>query len=103
MPYIKREDRIKWQGMLEEISAQFDQIPEKQQDGELNYLVSSILLKVYEKEGEKRSYFKFNRMMGVLTSITQEAYRRRVAPYEDTKIIENSDIIPEKKEGYPKC
>jgi len=31
-------------------------------------------------------------MIGVLECVKQEFYRRKVAPYEDIKIIENGDI-----------
>jgi len=30
--------------------------------------------------------------MGVLSAITEEFYRRKVAPYEDEKIVENGDV-----------
>lgn len=31
-------------------------------------------------------------MLGVLTAITQELYRKIVGPYEDTKISENGEV-----------
>jgi len=87
MPYIKQEEREKWDKIIEEISKLAKDIPEDKIDGELNYLITSVLLKVY-----KESYFNYNKAIGMLECAKQEFYRRKVAPYEDKKIKENGDV-----------
>ena len=57
--------------------------------GELNFLFTSIC-KVYMENGE--SYQKYNDCIGALEGAKLELYRRKVAPYEDTKIKENGDV-----------
>lgn len=91
-PYIKREDRIKWRGLIDLLDAVFKTVPEERVDGEMNFVISTLLNRVYERDG-KRCYKDFNRMMGVLSCATHEAYRRRIGPYEDIKIEENGDIV----------
>jgi len=86
-PYIKQEDRKKVDPLVEKIIETISSEPTENQDGMINYLMSKVLLGIY-----KPKYFNFNRAMGVLNCITQEFYRRFVAPYEDEKIKENGDI-----------
>lgn len=83
MPYIKPEQRE----FLESLLAT-DVFP--RDAGELNYTITRILLRYLKQKGE--SYQNFNEIMGVLNSVTQEFYRRWVAPYEDQKIAENGDV-----------
>ncbi len=60
---------------------------EDDKDGELNYLISSIIHRAY-----KSKYKDLNAAIGVLECVKQELYRRVIAPYEDTKILENGDV-----------
>jgi len=80
MPYIKKEDREKFNTLLEfpfsELSA-----------GELNYLITMILKHTYPK-----GYADYNALVGVLESVKLELYRKVIAPYEDIKIKENGDV-----------
>jgi hypothetical protein len=39
-----------------------------------------------------RNYANFNEIMGVLSCVAQEFYRRWAVPYEDQKIRENGDV-----------
>lgn len=87
MPYIKPEDREKWGKTIDEIVKKIQEIPDDKKDGELNFLITSILKRTYSPK-----YFNYNRMMGVLECIKQEAYRKIIAPYEDKKIEENGDV-----------
>ena len=87
MPYIKPEERDKWEGVIGEVITIMNELPEDQKDGELNYLISSFLRRVYTPR-----YFNYNRVIGLLECIKQEMYRRVVGPYEDEKIAENGDI-----------
>lgn len=64
--------------------------------GELNYVLTRIILNyVRERRDDvdgRVSYSTYNEVLGVLSAITQEVYRRLVAPYEDEKIEENGDV-----------
>jgi len=66
-------------------SEALDRNPDR--DGHLNYLVSSIIDEVYE-----RNYASLNAAIGVLECVKLELYRRILAPYEDTKIEQNGDV-----------
>ncbi len=61
--------------------------PKDRVDGRLNYIIYRLLLNIYEPR-----YFEYNRAMGVLACVSQEFYRRIVAPYEDRKMRESGDI-----------
>jgi hypothetical protein len=82
MPYIKKERR------REILVAGTVSLPETA--GELNFLVTTLLLDYVTKHGI--GYQTFNDVMGVLECAKQEFYRRKVAPYEDIKVKENGDV-----------
>ncbi len=88
MPYIKKQDRKKFDLIIKNLVEILKKEPIEKQDGDINYITSKILLETYQPQ----RYFNFNRAMGVLESIKQEFYRRFIAPYEDKKIQENGDI-----------
>lgn len=58
--------------------------------GDLNYKISKILLAYL---GGSPNYAAFNEVMGVLACVSQEIYRRMIAPYENKKANENGDIF----------
>ena len=87
MPYIKPDERAKWEGVIGEVIRIVSEIPEDKKEGELNYLITSFMKRIYNPR-----YFDYNRAIGLLECIKQEFYRRIVAPYEDTKISENGDL-----------
>jgi hypothetical protein len=82
MPYIKKSDRT---GILS--GARSPETP-----GELNFRLTSIALDYLARRGA--SYATFNEVVGALECAKLEMYRRMVAPYEDRKIAENSDVYP---------
>lgn len=89
MPYIKKEDREKYEDIINEAVRRIhcgNKIPSA---GELNYVISSIIWKLFDINP---SYTTGNNFMGVLDCVKQEFYRRKLAPYEDEKIKENGDI-----------
>lgn len=59
--------------------------------GELNYVITKIILNYL---GPEPDYQLFNSAMGALACVSQELYRRMVAPYEDRKSKENGDVYP---------
>ena len=87
MPYILKENREKYNALLEELIGILKKQPLDQVDGEINYIVTKILKEVYPLR-----YFNLNRAVGVLESCKLEFYRRVVGPYEDKKIEENGDV-----------
>ena len=92
MPYIKAEDRPKILNKLKSLSMEIDS------SGELNYTISKLIDLLMQKWGEK--YENYNAVMGVLTNVQFELYRRKVAPYEDKKIAENGDIYRNNKKAH---
>lgn len=82
MPYIKTKDRE----LLGEGAA-----PDNA--GELNYTITKLLLNYLQRKGT--SYAVINEIMGVLSCVGREFYRRHAAPYEDQKIDENGDVFPD--------
>ena len=88
LPYIIPERRKRYEDVIQSIVTYLQEVPEEQRDGEINYIVSVILRRVYQPP----KYYRYNRAIGVLECIKQELYRRVVSKYEDKKIIENGDI-----------
>ncbi|MGD2200843.1 MAG: hypothetical protein PVJ38_04315 [Candidatus Bathyarchaeota archaeon] len=87
MPYIKMEDRPKYEESLNELIETLKEQSVDHIDGELNYIITRILKEVYPLR-----YFNLNRAIGVLECCKLEFYRRVAAPYEDTKIELNGDV-----------
>ena len=88
MPYIKKEERAQYQELINELAAK---IPEDRMSrpGHINYIVSLLIDKVY---GKNMRYADHNEVLGTLSGISQEFYRRKTAPYEDIKIAEEGDL-----------
>ncbi len=87
MPYIKPEQRAKYEETLGELIKILRSLPSEKVDGELNYIVTQIINEVYPVR-----YFHLNKAIGVLECIKQEFYRRVVASHEDIKIKESGDV-----------
>lgn len=86
MPYIKQEDRKKFDADLEKLGAAIDA------EGELNYCITRLCHAYIEKHGLR--YHNIARISGVLSNVESEFYRRVATPYEDLKISESGDILP---------
>ena len=84
MPYIKGEDRGKYKKVIESI-------PVIENAGELNYLITCICQMYLYQHGVK--YQTHNDIIGALSNMANEWYRRKIAPYEDKKIKENGDVF----------
>ncbi|MCJ7770193.1 hypothetical protein MUP37_01300 [Candidatus Bathyarchaeota archaeon] len=87
MPYIKPENRKKYDTVLKELVSILKTLPPEEVDGELNYVVTKILKGVYPLR-----YYHINKAIGVLECAKLEFYRRVAAPYEDIKIRESGDV-----------
>lgn len=84
MPYISKEDRIKFFGGL-------DAMATAKTAGEANFVISSLLNDWYNL-GENASYTRINEAIGVLECCKLELYRRIAVPYEDQKAHANGDV-----------
>lgn len=78
MPYISRNDRRELQSRQTTIA------------GELNYRFTQLIIEYLGTNGE--SYQTYNDIMGALEGAKLELYRRKITPYENTKIKENGDV-----------
>ena len=87
MPYIKKEERKKWEEMIIKVTDELGKLNPEEIEGNLNYFITRILKKAYPPK-----YFNYNRAIGLLECIKQEFYRRQVGVYEDNKIKENTDV-----------
>ncbi len=68
---------------------------EPQTAGELNYAITQLVIRfLYAGRRLAPSYTDFNDAIGALECAKLELYRRKIAPYEDTKMIENGDVYP---------
>jgi hypothetical protein len=96
MPYIKTEQRAHFDPLIEDIvdtllraipysaTNEFDY-----DDGELNYVISSIVWKLFD---DKQSYKNGSRIVAALECAKQEFYRRKLSELENKKIKENGDL-----------
>ncbi|OHE56201.1 MAG: hypothetical protein A3K61_07405 [Thaumarchaeota archaeon RBG_16_49_8] len=87
MPYIEHSERGKYEKCIQELLKILKGRPLQEVDGELDYVITSLLKGLYEPK-----YFNYNRAIGVLETTKQEFYRRALAPYEDEKIEEAGDV-----------
>lgn len=86
MPYIKKDRRERLDCAIEIILNDIEWM----EDGDINYLISSIL---WNRFSRFKSYKTINAIVGVLECIKLEFYARMARPLEDEKIVENGDII----------
>lgn len=84
MPYIKKEDRPKLDKLIEALSMNIEN------EGELNYTITRLIHLLVKKWGE--SYSTYNKLIGVLSCVDKEFYRKKTVPYEKQKEFENGDI-----------
>lgn len=84
MPYISQDQRSELDVFISDLA---DQITPSVRDGQLNYIIFTLINAIYPI-----SYKDLNAAIGVLECAKQELYRRVIAPYEDTKIEENGDV-----------
>jgi len=94
MPYIKKEDRKKFDVYLEGKSpSEYGELCDHA--GDLNFLMTRVCLGYVKRHGMR--YQTFNDIVGVLTCMVHEFYRRLIGYYEDMKIIENGDVLTDEE------
>ncbi len=84
MPYIKFEDREKFNIYLEPMTENINS------KGDLTYCLYKLCC-LYLKTMTK-SYTTMSTLMSCLEDAKLEWYRKKMAPYEDQKILENGDV-----------
>jgi len=84
MPYITTSERKILDPRIQELGKLL------QHEGQLNYVFFQLALMYVDMHAWK--YKIMNTVMGVFTCCSMEFYRRKVVPYEETKIKENGDI-----------
>lgn len=83
MPYIKQDKRAV-------LTDYCDCGTTPDNPGELNYIFTQIIIQYLMDKGE--SYQTYNDIVGALECCKLELYRRKIAWYEDNKIVENGDV-----------
>ena len=58
--------------------------------GELTYALTCLIVEYVEVKGVR--FDTFADVLAALNATAHEFYRRKVAPYEDGKIVENGDV-----------
>lgn len=79
MPYITNQQR-------KDMKAGFQPTT----PGQLNYNITMMCQQYLASGGE--SYQAYNDILGALEGCKLELYRRKVAGYEDKKIVENGEV-----------
>lgn len=82
MPYIKQEDRVVMDGVVE-----FLKIAGVEPNGKLNYVLYAFC-----KRNIEPSYNNYKNYIGELEECVAEIRRRLLAEYEDEKIKINGDV-----------
>lgn len=88
MPYIALEERTQYQDLLNGIASLVPKDKSKRA-GHMNYIVSSLIDRVY---GDEMRYSDHNEAIGMLECAKMEIYRRKTAPYEDKAVEKNGDL-----------
>lgn len=88
MPYIDRTSREKFDAP---IKALWDLIGS---EGELNYVMTMLAINFVSKQGGE-SYANLCKALVAFEAAKLEFYRRKVAPYENLKSLQNGDVYGE--------
>ena len=87
MPYIKQEERTKYDVRINQLLS--DIVLHKATDGDMNYIITRLLDVAFDLQNPK--YTRINSAIGMLECCKLELYRRKAAGYENEKIKENGD------------
>lgn len=89
MPYIKQAMREKFDGAIEEILEQFEDLDESSKKGAANYVITQIIRKVFT---DPENYGNWANAIATLECAKLEIYRRFVVPYENGAMARNGDL-----------
>jgi hypothetical protein len=85
MPYIKQAERRQYDKALDELSSGIFT------SGQLTYVLYKLCLNYVNRNAV--CYLNYAAIMGALTCVIQEFYRKEVAEYEDDKELENGRVF----------
>jgi len=88
MPYIVPEERAKYDQGIDKLAQTLSLSADRLKPGMFNYVISKLISKGYKPQ----RYVDYNAVLGVLSAVTHEFYRRSISSYEDRKIQENGDL-----------
>ena len=90
MPYIKEEDRAKYNGYIRNITNQINNLlnTHKDKNTQMAYVIYKLIKDVYDIS----DWDIMSNSLKVLEDVKLEFFRRVIAPHADGKIIENGDI-----------
>ena len=88
MPYIKESDREDINWIVDNLAAR---LSEKRMTGNLNYFLYKLFAKLV-KLNVIHNYETMSRFIAELEACKLEIYRKKIAPYEEKKILENGDV-----------
>jgi len=97
MPYIKKEDRVSLDPIIDKLAEDIvSKAKEAGNDaayaGLLNYVCTRLALKITKLQFGKVRYWIIATTVGVFHNVADEFYRRLAAPYEDLQIEKNGDV-----------
>ena len=101
MPYIKQEDRVRYDSIVDQLKVKLFEAADENTTicfaGHLNYIITSLIKKTYEgyldKEGGgKLCYSDYNEIIGMLSCCLLEEYRHIIGPYEEKAMKNNGDV-----------
>ncbi len=92
MPYINSKRREKYDPVLDILVERMCDVCSNIELGDVNYVITQLCLRVIPPP-ERLGYAALNNIIGVLTCVQHELYRRVVANYEDQKCKENGDVF----------
>ena len=87
MPYIEDTERNPLDVAVDALAVTAET------EGELNYIITTLLWKWLQLTPEGVNYPNINKIMGVLECAKHEFYRRVAIPYEDHKLDINGDVF----------
>ena len=92
MPYIVQSERDNLDPAIDALIDKLQQGGPREggwSAGQLNYVFTKIIITYFKRY---RSYAVINDILGVLSAVGHEFYRRQAAAYEDSKIMNNGDV-----------
>ena len=93
MPYIKKDQRARYDTLVGELAAALSEQPVEQLKGHANYVITQILRKAWGVvDRANESYSNYADIIGTLECAKLEMYRRWVAKYEDGAIERHGDL-----------
>lgn len=90
MPYIEPLPRRKLAPELCALNAKLRDQPKDELDGDVNYIITCIISRVLLPN--EPHYVDYEKAIGLLECAKLELYRRKVAPYEDSKRDKNGEV-----------